>query len=245
MIDLDALRDRSFLASWEWPAACESTNCLARTTTQSLPQLIGTDEQTAGRGRSGKTWSSQPGDLTLSIAFPSDERSSVVEPLGVGLAVARTCETLGVRFAGLKWPNDVGVLRGGRFQKLAGVLIESFADRIVVGIGLNLVAGSAHPDRTDVATETRRDAVSLQNAVEQLIDELHQIRDQSFISVLDAAERRNLLVGRTVESDAVDPLTVISFGPDGSLVGTDASGTPVSVRTGSIRLADDHTQSMM
>lgn len=59
--------------------------------------------------------------------------------LVVGLAVLRALESLGVREAGLKWPNDV--LQGGK--KIAGILLELSGDpadlcHVVIGIGINV-----------------------------------------------------------------------------------------------------------
>lgn len=59
--------------------------------------------------------------------------------LVVGLAVLRALESLGVRDAGLKWPNDV--LQGGK--KIAGILLELSGDpadlcHVVIGIGINV-----------------------------------------------------------------------------------------------------------
>lgn len=59
--------------------------------------------------------------------------------LVVGLAVLRALESLGVRDAGLKWPNDL--LQGGK--KIAGILLELSGDpadlcHVVIGIGINV-----------------------------------------------------------------------------------------------------------
>jgi BirA family biotin operon repressor/biotin-[acetyl-CoA-carboxylase] ligase len=121
-----------------------STNAdlLARAATLSAPVLLIARNQTAGRGRAGRSWlSSSAGSLTFSLAWKFDgglPRLSGL-PLAVGVALAETLERLGVQ-VGLKWPNDV--LRDG--DKLAGILIETQAAPgggvwAVIGIGLNLV----------------------------------------------------------------------------------------------------------
>ena len=110
--------------------------------TLGAPQLLVARNQTAGRGRAGRSWlSSSEGSLTFSLAWKFDgglPRLSGL-PLAVGVALAETLERLGVQ-VGLKWPNDV--LRDG--DKLAGILIETQAAPAggvwaVIGIGLNLV----------------------------------------------------------------------------------------------------------
>ena len=121
-----------------------STNAdlLQRAATLGAPLLLVARNQTAGRGRAGRSWlSSSEGSLTFSLAWKFDgglPRLSGL-PLAVGVALAETLERLGVQ-VGLKWPNDV--LRDG--DKLAGILIETQAAPAggvwaVIGIGLNLV----------------------------------------------------------------------------------------------------------
>ena len=125
-----------------------STNAdlLARAATLAAPVLLVARNQTAGRGRAGRSWlSSSEGSLTFSLAwrFEGGLPRLTGLPLAVGVALAETLERLGVQ-VGLKWPNDV--LRDG--DKLAGILIETQAAQngnaaggvwAVIGIGLNLV----------------------------------------------------------------------------------------------------------
>jgi BirA family biotin operon repressor/biotin-[acetyl-CoA-carboxylase] ligase len=107
------------------------------------------DQQTAGRGRMGRSWVSPPrAALTFSFLLrPRVQagRQSWI-PLLAGVAVAAAVDGVtGVR-ARLKWPNDVlvpdGKLADGRldWRKLAGILAESTGDAVVVGIGLNVSA---------------------------------------------------------------------------------------------------------
>ncbi|MGH3280650.1 MAG: biotin--[acetyl-CoA-carboxylase] ligase [Trebonia sp.] len=122
-------------------------------------QVLVAEEQTAGRGRLGRTWTSVPGAaLTFSVLLrpatvPASRRGWL--PLLAGVAVAsavRSVTTAGsggdrgggdgsvgrvdVVSAVLKWPNDV--LVGDR--KLAGILAEQSPDgsAVVVGVGLNV-----------------------------------------------------------------------------------------------------------
>jgi BirA family biotin operon repressor/biotin-[acetyl-CoA-carboxylase] ligase len=117
------------------------------------------DEQLAGRGRNGRTWSAPPGaSLLCSIGF----RPTWLEPvhawrLGaiVALAMAEAAEAtaaLAVGTVRLKWPNDLVILDAagavtgggaGGVLKLAGVLGETHglgtdAPQAVIGIGINV-----------------------------------------------------------------------------------------------------------
>jgi BirA family biotin operon repressor/biotin-[acetyl-CoA-carboxylase] ligase len=92
--------------------------------------LVTAAEQSAGRGRQGRTWAAAPGRALLCSVVVRDPPALL--PLVTGVAVA---EVVGPD-AGLKWPNDV--LVSGR--KVAGILVEGRPQEgwAVVGIGLNV-----------------------------------------------------------------------------------------------------------
>jgi BirA family transcriptional regulator, biotin operon repressor / biotin---[acetyl-CoA-carboxylase] ligase len=104
------------------------------------------EEQTAGRGRLGRSWQSQPGAaLTFSVLLrplhvPPASRGWLPLLTGVAVASALTAAT-GVDVS-LKWPNDVlaGPAASASGSKLAGILAEQAADAIVIGVGLNVSA---------------------------------------------------------------------------------------------------------
>jgi BirA family transcriptional regulator, biotin operon repressor / biotin---[acetyl-CoA-carboxylase] ligase len=113
-------------------------------------------EQTAGRGRQGRQWSSPAGEgLYLSVILrpqisPAD---SAVITLAAAVAVA---ETLSLDFkteVDIKWPNDV--LASGK--KICGILVESAIEaeviqHAVVGIGVNLAQEEFPEEIRDSAT---------------------------------------------------------------------------------------------
>jgi BirA family transcriptional regulator, biotin operon repressor / biotin---[acetyl-CoA-carboxylase] ligase len=102
--------------------------------------VLAAEEQSAGRGRIGRTWVSPPrAALTFSLlvrpaAVPPARRGWLPLLAGVAVASAVTAVT-GVQMR-LKWPNDVLVGPA----KLAGILAEAAGDAIVVGVGLNVSA---------------------------------------------------------------------------------------------------------
>lgn len=125
--------------------SCASSNSLLLERAQAgAPHrsVLACDEQTAGRGRRGRSWIAVPGgSLTFSLLWrfaPGFTNPSGLS-LAVGVSTVRALESLGGSAFTLKWPNDV--LHGGR--KLAGILIELVpgADRslgAVIGIGVNV-----------------------------------------------------------------------------------------------------------
>lgn len=99
--------------------------------------------QTAGRGRTGREWSS-PANASLSVSILLRPRLSNPDrlawlPLLTGLAMTRAVRKLGIQ-AEIKWPNDVLV----NDKKICGVLSELLPDAggVVVGAGLNLSQSS-------------------------------------------------------------------------------------------------------
>lgn len=138
-----------------WPEGVErhlldsvdSTNAFA---TRLLPGLSGpawviAGEQTAGRGRRGRPWSSVRGNFYGSLIFTpgGSPDQAALRSFTAALALYDACVALtGVPEAfALKWPNDV-LLNGG---KLAGILLESAGaggqvGHLVIGIGVNLIS---------------------------------------------------------------------------------------------------------
>lgn len=121
--------------------------------------MVLAEEQTAGRGRQGRTWTSGLGNgLTLSVLVRFDESQAQSDlallPLAAAVAVCETCEAAAPVSCQIKWPNDVQT--GGR--KLAGILIESRPQSgwAVVGIGLNVNVSAEELD-----PELRGNATSL------------------------------------------------------------------------------------
>lgn len=96
------------------------------------------EEQTAGRGRMGRSWLSPPrAALTFSVmvcpdGVPPARRGWL--PLLAGVAVATAVRQVSGLDAQLKWPNDVLLGPG----KLAGILAEQSGDAVVIGIGVNV-----------------------------------------------------------------------------------------------------------
>ena len=111
--------------------------------------LVVADEQTAGRGRSGRTWYTPAGSaLALSVVLrPTPlERLLPARLTGLGaLALVTACRDLGLA-AQIKWPNDV-LLQG---RKFAGILVESewsgnSLHAAILGIGINIAANAVPP----------------------------------------------------------------------------------------------------
>jgi BirA family biotin operon repressor/biotin-[acetyl-CoA-carboxylase] ligase len=125
--------------------------------------VIVADEQTAGRGRLGRAWSSPPGAglyVSMILRPPLDDERRVLSlvTLAAGVGVRDAIAAVAGLATELKWPNDVIV--GGR--KLAGILAEGSSlgtteQAIVVGIGINLLRSSHPPEIASRATSIEQE----------------------------------------------------------------------------------------
>jgi BirA family biotin operon repressor/biotin-[acetyl-CoA-carboxylase] ligase len=116
--------------------------------------VVTADEQTAGRGRQGRSWVAPPGSAILMSAVVRELESMPMLPLAAALAVADAAEASAPVRCEIKWPNDVWIER----RKLAGILVEGrpAAGWAVVGIGLNVLT-----PRDAFPPELRETATSL------------------------------------------------------------------------------------
>lgn len=130
-------------------AELDSTNAEARRRAESGergPLWIRADRQTAGRGRRGRRWVSEAGNLYATLLFSpagavrDRAQLSFVAVLAAHEALAGLVDA--PRRLRCKWPNDL--LADGR--KLAGILLEGEVDWLAIGFGINL---AHHPEGLD------------------------------------------------------------------------------------------------
>jgi BirA family biotin operon repressor/biotin-[acetyl-CoA-carboxylase] ligase len=223
-------------------------------------------EQTAGRGRDGRTWVAPPGAaLLLSVGFrPTWLAPDAVWRLAaiVSLAMAQAAEAVAGLATGtvrLKWPNDLVLEAPEGVRKLAGVLGETdglgTADpRAVIGLGVNTgwAAAAFPPDlvgsMTSLTAATGRplDDDALLAAFLRRLDELTtDLRAGRFDGA--AWTGRQVTTGRTVRLERPDRTeTVRATGVDAATGGllvadTTAPGRSRTVLVGEIthvRLTD-------
>lgn len=205
------------------------------------------EEQTAGRGRNGRTWRSPPGGVWLGMLLRPPLPAAGVLSLRIGLVLADVIESvLGIRptalsgpRAGLKWPNDVLV----DDRKVAGILCETrwqgdALQWLAIGIGIN-VANEVPPELLEraVSLSEFRPAVRRIDVLDPLVPTLlrlttHDARLSDFECA--AYARRDWLRGRHIRA----PLAGRAAGirPDGALLVDTGAGTTM-VRDGHVELS--------
>lgn len=146
--------------------------------------MVIAEEQSAGRGRFGRSWLSPRGGLYATFILEGGPILSV----RAGLAVVVALAGFGLN-AGLKWPNDVVV----KEKKLGGILIEGADGLALVGIGINLTEAplSTATSARAVGVSIDRDAV-----VRAVWRELHVV--EPVAQAIDEYGRRCATIGRTV-----------------------------------------------
>ena len=142
----------------------------------SIGLLVITDEQTAGRGRIGRTWKSLPGkQLEFSVLLaPTFPAQFLV--MASALSVAEAVFAVTGVTAGIKWPNDVQV----DDRKVAGILIETTTEFAVLGIGLNVNGSLADDPDLGPLAMTLADATGRQVSREALAAELLRKLDRYY-----------------------------------------------------------------
>jgi BirA family biotin operon repressor/biotin-[acetyl-CoA-carboxylase] ligase len=254
MLDEDRLRSAALGGLWtslDVVASTGSTNAdlLLRAGAGPEGQVLVAEEQTAGRGRLGRSWESVPGEsLTFSVllrpgpGIAPDRRGWLT--LLTGLAVASAIGAAATVDVRLKWPNDV--LIGER--KLAGILAEQAPERapaagaVVIGVGVNVATQAAAlpvspagvaatsllvegvpADRADIL-------LGILSHLERWYTAFRDDPDPEGTGLLGAYRARSATLGRAVRAELPGGRVVIGtatdLAADGSLLITDKPGNP-------------------
>ena len=197
--------------------------------------LVLADEQTAGRGRHGRRWTSPAGSgvwLTL-IERPTDARALDVLAIRCGLFAAEALDDVATGTVGVKWPNDLYV--DGR--KLAGILIETrwrgtAPEWVAIGFGLNVMA-------TDAETSAAlRPGTGRLDALDRLVPALRRAA-QASRHLSDAELARWRARDASTRRAAIEPAigVVQGIGAAGELLIEDPQGRISAHRSGSLTFA--------
>jgi BirA family biotin operon repressor/biotin-[acetyl-CoA-carboxylase] ligase len=252
----DALRGTQFHGKLHHFTTISSTNTRALADAQAgadAGQVYIADEQTAGRGRGGHTWHSEPDNgLYMTVLVRPAISSNHALKLSLATAVAAheaIHQVTGFRID-LRWPNDLVAPReGGQSRKLGGILTESTSapdGRIrhaAIGMGINLNQAVFPEDLHETATSLRlasgaaisREAVATA-LLQQLHTELSQLEADD--SIFERFTQRSSWVrGKRVRvaEDGSYTGTTDSLTADGLLRIACDDGTARVVRHGGVR----------
>jgi BirA family biotin operon repressor/biotin-[acetyl-CoA-carboxylase] ligase len=190
--------------------------------------LVTASEQSAGRGRQGRTWSAPAGRALLcSLVVRNPPR---LLPLAAGVAVAQVAGADAL----IKWPNDI--LVAGR--KVAGILVEGRPQEgwAVLGIGLNVAlrAGDFPSELRERAGSLGLDADQVEPTLERLLERLEHWLAADAEAVLKAVRARDALRDRPVRW-AGGAGRGAGIDGEGRLV-VNTAGGPVALDSGEVHL---------
>jgi BirA family biotin operon repressor/biotin-[acetyl-CoA-carboxylase] ligase len=196
----------------EYHDAIPSTNERARELAAdgATDVVVLADEQTGGRGRLDREWTSPSGGIWLSVVCRPDlaPPDAPILTLGAAVAVADAAREAGVD-AGIKWPNDVLGPDGG---KLAGVLTEMAGETdrvewIVVGMGINAnVDASTLPEGAS-SLQDHVGPIDRRRFLQRVLERFAELRADPEV-VLDAWRERAVTLGQRVRVDTGDATVV-------------------------------------
>ncbi len=247
----------------EYRETVGSTNDLAKEMArQGAPEglLVLAEQQTAGKGRLGRSWTTPPGAaIAMSLVLRPDLPPHAAPRITLGAAVAVTeavREAAGVA-AGIKWPNDVQV--NGR--KLCGILTEMEAEMdrvafVVLGIGLNVTLRREQMDPSFRETAT---SLALEGAppvrraalVQAILARFEAVYDEllgdRFDRVLDRWRALSVTLGQAVRVLGLDGQPVLEgvaeeVDQEGALLVRDGAGQVHRVVSGEVSLRPAHAQ---
>jgi len=212
--------------------------------------LVIAEEQTAGRGRMGRSWVSPPGvNLYVTVVLrPTLEQLrylAVIAPLAVCQAVEETTGLL----PRIKWPNDVAI----GDKKVCGILVQSelAGDEVqfaLAGIGINVnLDASAHEEIAQIATSLRAELgreVSREEVLAATLNHfetLYQaLRRGEVVSM--AWKHRLDTLGKHVRVEsaggAVEQGVAVDADSDGSLILRRDDGSHVRIEAGEVTLRE-------
>ena len=232
-----------------------------------LHSVVVAGEQTAGRGRRGRSWYSPAGSgLYMSILVGTPDHSPTL-PLLAGIAAARAVESMAAAgssnrrsdlLVGIKWPNDL-MLAG---RKIGGVLCEGVPGeprageaeavrRVVMGIGLNLsTPDGGYPAAYQASSAALEDELGPDAVKPECVRHLAAVLVAGVVALAPLAARslpadlhrelarRDVLKGRTLVSEALGRGTALEIAPDGTLEVETPVGGIEKVRSGSVSLVE-------
>lgn len=181
--------------------------------------IVVAEEQTAGQGRHGRRWHSEPGAglyVSLVLRYTFAPNTLPLVTLALGLAASEAILKATDLACDLRWPNDVLV----QSKKCAGILTQLEGDAIVAGIGINVNHASFPEELRDIATSLRI-AGGRVHSRERLLAELARSVD-SFCSLLQGQGGDSILEMFTRASSYVSGRRVHVEQGDSSLCGTTA-----------------------
>lgn len=205
--------------------------------------LIICDEQTAGRGRQGKSFYS-PALTGIYMSFVTHPmtalKNAVTATTAAAVAVCRAVETLTDKKPKIKWVNDV-YLDG---KKICGILTEAVTDfetqtvtSVIIGIGMNIKTID-FPDDVENASCLGAN-VKRADLIAAIANELYKINNSDYNNFISYYRSHSMIIGEKInfiKNERVTPATAIEIDEAGGLVVQLENGEKLTLRSGEISI---------
>ena len=207
-------------------------------------------EQTKGRGRLGRQWTSNPGDgLYMSCILCPDTPAHLLPSLSFAISLAvhdMLAEQISDDRAkiSLKWPNDV-LVNGG---KIAGILLEASAGGVVAGCGINLKNAPTDPNQKHPAVSLEQfsaqhapaSARALAFRLVHHLAECYEVWEQKgHRAILESWKHNCMMIGANVHIQTPQGLVTgrcTGIGEEGQLILQDDAGEQKWITAGDVEI---------
>ena len=203
--------------------------------------LVVANEQTAGRGRQGKSFYSPENTgiyMSLVIHPNTNMQNAVTATTAAAVAVCRAIEAMTDIKPEIKWVNDVYV----NGEKICGILTEAVFDfetetvsGVVIGIGVN-VTTSEFPKGVENAGALNAN-INRAKFVAKIADELFEIAMNDYGTFIDYYRSHSMIIGKKIkfiQNDVETFATALEIDDTGGLVVKTDDGKTQTLRTGEV-----------
>lgn len=228
-----------------YPSVDSTNNCCKRLLADGREGifLVTADEQTAGRGRQGKSFYSPPLTgiyFSVVIRPHTSLHNAVTATTAAAVSVCRAIEKITDKNPKIKWVNDVYLDN----KKICGILTEAITnfedgtvDSVIVGIGINIKT-TCFPDDVTAAGNLNTD-ISRSRLIAAVTDELLEIASNGYKSFIDYYRSHSLVIGekiKFIQNAKVTPALAVAIDETGGLEVELENGEHTVLRSGEISI---------
>ena len=205
ILNADVLKEKLKNIEIHYYSSIDSTNTQAKrlfNQGSKRRMLIVSDEQTAGRGRQGKSFfSPKSTGIYMSYVYHpmKDFKSAVSATTAASVAVCRAIENITPLRPEIKWVNDI-YLNG---KKICGILCEAITDNetkkiscVIIGIGVNIKTAD-FPQGIENASSLNAD-IKRADLIAEITKELSAVADSDFFEFIDYYKEHSMIIGKEI-----------------------------------------------
>lgn len=163
--------------------------------------LVTADTQSYGKGRTGRQWYSEDGNLFVTIVLDSKPiKMPELFTYYIALAVSGFLDENGLK-SSIKWPNDV-LVNG---KKICGILLEGYKERLIIGVGFNVISSPEYVEDARLnPTDLKKNKIDMdrEEVLTGILSQFNKMRGKEFSSIKESVEEKLHNKGKEVIIDA-------------------------------------------